>query len=270
MSGPTQAPATPAVLEHRDGAIAVLTLNRPERLNAINIELAEALLTALQRAAHDPAVRCVILTGAGRAFCSGGDLKLLAEVRQRNAPEELRRLLEAGHAAVFEICAMPKPVLAAVNGPAAGAGMNLALACDLRIAAEVARFGESFARVGLFPDFGGTFLLPRLVGPARAAELFYTSEMISAEEAARLGIVHRVVPVAALEAEAHALAERLAAAPPLAVRGIKQALFGDALDALRRAMEAEIARQVECFCSADAVEGLSAFFEKRTPVFRGQ
>ncbi len=270
MSGLTQATVAPAVLERREGAIAVLTLNRPERLNAINVELAEALRVALQRAAQDATVRCVVLTGAGRAFCSGGDLKLLAEVRQRNAPGELRRLLEAGHAAVLEICAMPKPVLAAVNGPAAGAGMNLALACDLRIASEEASFGENFARVGLFPDFGGTFLLPRLVGPARAAELFYTGEMISAAEAARIGIVNRVVPAARLDEEVHALAERLAAAPPLAVRGIKQLLFGDALDALRRALDVEIARQVECFRSADAAEGMTAFFEKRKPIFRGQ
>ncbi len=270
MTHSTQPAVSPVVLERREGAVALLTLNRPDRLNAINTELAEALLGALCRVGADPAVRCVVLAGAGRAFCSGGDLKLLAEVRQRNAPQELRRLLEAGHALIAEICAMPKPVIAAVNGPAAGAGMNLALACDLRIAADTASFGQNFSRVGLFPDFGGTFLLPRLVGPARAAELFYTGEMIPAEEAARMGIVNRVVTAAKLEEEVHALAGRLAAAPPLAVRGVKQVLLGNELEALRRAMALEVERQVECFNSADAVEGFTAFFEKRAPVFRGR
>jgi 2-(1,2-epoxy-1,2-dihydrophenyl)acetyl-CoA isomerase len=270
MNGSPQPAVSGVVLERREDAIVVLTLNRPDRLNAIHTELAEALLASLRRAAADDAVRCVVLTGAGRAFCSGGDLKLLAEVRQRNAPEELRRLLEAGHALIAEICAMPKPVVAAVNGPAAGAGMNLALACDIRIAADSASFGENFARVGLFPDFGGTFLLPRLVGPARAAELFYTGEMISAEEAARIGIVNRVVPAARLDEEVRALAARLAAAPPLAVRSVKQVLFGRELEALRQAMEFEAGQQVACFGSADAMEGFTAFFEKRTPVFRGR
>lgn len=270
MNSSPQTAISGVVLERCEGAVAVLTLNRPDRLNAIDTELAEALLASLRRAAADEAVRCVVLTGAGRAFCSGGDLKLLAEVRQRNAPEELRRLLEAGHALVAEICAMPKPVVAAVNGPAAGAGMNLALACDLRLAADTASFGENFARVGLFPDFGGTFLLPRLIGPARAAELFYTGEMISAEEAARIGIVNRVVPAARLDEEVRALAARLAEAPPLAVRSIKQVLFGGQLEALRRAMQFEVEQQIACFRSADAMEGFAAFFEKRAPVFRGR
>jgi 2-(1,2-epoxy-1,2-dihydrophenyl)acetyl-CoA isomerase len=264
------APAAPLVAERREGAVAVLVLNRPERLNALNVELAAALLEALRRAAADDAVRCVVLTGAGRAFCSGGDLVLLREGRTGKSPEVLERLLRAGAEIPLAICGMEKPVIAAVNGPAAGAGMNLALACDIRIASEAAAFGQNFARVGLYPDFGGTYFLPRLVGPSRAAELFYTGEMFSAAEAERMGIVSRVVPAERFEEEVRALAGKLAAAPPLAARAVKQLLFRGELEALRRALEAEHRQQVECFQSEDCLEGLNAFFEKRPPRFTGR
>ncbi|HVA16976.1 MAG TPA: enoyl-CoA hydratase-related protein, partial [Candidatus Dormibacteraeota bacterium] len=157
----------------------------------------------------------------------------------------------------------------AVNGPAAGAGMNLALACDLRIASDQATFGETFARVGLFPDFGGTYFLPKIVGAAKAAELFYTAEMISAAEAERLGIVNRVVPEEKFAEEVKKFAARLAAGPPMAIRAIKQVLFAAGREELERALDAEIQRQVECFLSADCAEGLDAFFAKREPQFRG-
>jgi 2-(1,2-epoxy-1,2-dihydrophenyl)acetyl-CoA isomerase len=179
------------VLEEHDGAVLTLRLNRPERLNALNVELGRALVEGLNRAAADGSARVIILTGAGRGFCAGGDLAVLRDARSRNAGHELEGLLRAGKEIAMAICTMPQPVIAAVNGPAAGAGMNLALACDLRIASEQATFGETFTRVGLFPDFGGTYFLPRIVGAAKAAELFYTAEMISATEAERLGIVNR-------------------------------------------------------------------------------
>lgn len=262
--------AAPLVLEEREGGVARLTLNRPECLNALNVALGDALLAALARVDGDAGVRCVVLTGAGRAFCSGGDLGLLREARARDAGRELAALLRAGKEIILRICTMPKPVIAAVPGPAAGAGLNLALACDLRIASEEATFGETFARVGLFPDFGGTWFLPRLVGAAVAAELFYTGEMIPAAEAARLGIVNRVVPAGSLAPEVRALAARLAAAPPLAARGVKQVLFGARREELERALDFEIERQMECFLSEDGVEGINAFFEKRKPEFRGR
>lgn len=264
------AAAGPPVLAERDGAVAVLALNRPGRLNALNPELAAALLAELERVAADDSVRCVVLTGAGRAFCSGGDLAVLRAARERNAPEELAGLLRAGHEAVLRIAAMPKPVVAAVNGPAAGAGMNLALACDLRIAAAEASFGQNFVRVGLFPDFGGTWLLPRLAGPARAAELMMTGEMISAAEAERMGIVNRVVPGERLREATRELAAKLAAAPSLAVRAIKDVLTAGRVEELRRALENEVARQIACFHSEDAAEGFRAFFEKRPPRFTGR
>ncbi len=267
---PQPVPAAPLLLETREGVVVTLTLNRPERLNALNVELGAALVAALARAADDPEVRVVVLTGAGKAFCSGGDLGLIRDARDRGAGRELEPLLRAGAQVVVHMRTMPKPVLAAVNGAAAGAGMNVALACDIRIASDQAVFGQNFARVGLFPDYGGTWLLPRLVGPARAAEMFYTGEMIDAREAERIGAVNRVVPHEELAAQAHALAERLAAAPPLAVRAIKQLLFGADRAELERALEFEVKTQMQCFLSEDCGEGIRAFFEKRAPRFQGR
>lgn len=270
MADAAQPAAEALVLETREGDIATLTLNRPDRLNALNVELAAALVEALRRTAADARVRCVVLTGAGRAFCAGGDLSLLRDTRLRNAGHELERLLRAGSESILAIVDMAKPMLAAVNGPAAGAGMNLALACDVRIASAQASFGQNFSKVGLFPDFGGTWLLPRLVGPARAAEMFYTGEMIPAAEAERIGVVNRVVAHERLAEEARALAARLASAPPLAARAVKRTLFGAHREDLVRALEAEARQQVECFLSQDCAEGLNAFFEKRVPRFEGR
>ncbi len=271
MANATQSAASAAlVLESREGAIATLTMNRPERLNALNAELSVAIAAALARVAADPDVRVVVLTGAGRAFCAGGDLAMISEARERSGGRELEPLLRAGMDAILTLCTMPKPAIAAVNGPAAGAGMNLALACDIRIASDEATFGQNFARVGLFPDFGGTYLLPRLVGPARAAEMFYTGEMIDAKTAERIGAVNRVVPAQQLAAETRALAERLEQAPPLAVRAIKRVLFESDRAALERALEFEAETQMKCFSSEDCGEGIRAFFEKRAPRFRGR
>lgn len=264
------AAAVPVLLEERTGSILTLRMNRPERLNALNIELGRALADALRRAGEDSSVRVVVLTGAGRAFCAGGDLALLSDVRSRKASHELEGLVRSGKDICLAVCDMAKPVIAAVNGPAAGGGMNLALACDMRIASDQASFCEAFVRLGLYPDFGGTYYLPRLVGLSRAAELFCTAEVLTAHEALRLGIVSHVVPQEELEEETRDLAERLAAAPPLPIRAVKQTLLGAERDALERALDREISIQVECFLSEDCAEGLRAFLEKRKPQFRGR
>src|SRR5271156_255743 len=171
MATSQQPAANQFVLEERAGAVLTLRLNRPEKLNALNVEMGRALVHALINAGENKEVRAVVVTGAGRAFCAGGDVEVLRELRKRNAANELQSLLVAGKEICLAIAAMPKPVVAAVNGPAAGGGMNLALACDMRIASDQAKFAESFAKLGLYPDFGGTYFLPRIVGMALAAEL---------------------------------------------------------------------------------------------------
>jgi len=264
------APSGPLVVETRKDGVAQLVLNRPDKLNALSADLSTALQEALQRIAEDASVRVVVLSGAGRAFCSGGDLGAIGKGRERKETDELGPILRSGMQAVLKMRTMPQPVIAAVNGPAAGAGMNLALAADIRIATEFATFGQTFSRVGLFPDYGGTYFLPQLVGPAVAAELFYTGEMIDAPTALRLGIVSRVVPVAELEMEVSTLAHKIAQGPPLAIRAIKKALFGSQAQELAKALEQEAEQQIECFYSEDCSEGIRAFFEKRHPKFQGK
>src|ERR1700674_410703 len=269
-NAPQTAPAGPVVLETRHDTLVVLSMNRPDRLNALNNELASTLNDALARVALDESVRVVILTGAGRAFCAGGDLGHIRKGRESGDVKQLEPLLRSGMQMVLKMRTMPQPVIPAVNGPAAGAGMNIALAADFRIAAEDATFGQNFAKVGLFPDYGGTFFLPQLVGPSMAAELFYTGDMIDAQTAFRLGLVNRVVPAERLEAEVKAFAQKIAQGPPLAIRATKQALFGSGRKALEEALENEVQQQMKCFPSEDCGEGIRAFFEKRPPKFQGR
>lgn len=271
MSNAAQtAPAGPVLLEVRHDSIVVLTMNRPDRLNALNNELASELNDSFARIAVDESVRVIVLTGAGRAFCSGGDLGHIRKGRESGDVKQLEPLLRSGMQMVLKMRTMPQPVIAAVNGPAAGAGMNIALAADFRIAAEDASFGQNFAKVGLFPDYGGTFFLPELVGPSKAAELFYTGDMIDAETAFRLGLVNRVVPAAQLEAEVKTFAQKIAQGPPLAIRATRRALFGGGQKALEEALENEVQQQMKCFPSEDCGEGIRAFFEKRPPKFQGR
>ncbi|HYL86233.1 MAG TPA: enoyl-CoA hydratase-related protein [Candidatus Angelobacter sp.] len=269
-NSPQPAQAGPVILEARHGGIATVVLNRPDRLNALNNELALGLNDALSRIAEDDSVRVVVLTGAGRAFCSGGDLGAIGKGRASGQTQGLEPLLRAGMQAVLTMRVMPQPVIAAVNGAAAGAGMNIALAADIRIAAEEATFGQNFSKVGLFPDFGGTYFLPQLVGPAIAAELFYTGDMIGAKAALDLGIVNRVVPAAQLEAEVRALAEKISQGPPVAVRSVKKSLFASEKKKLAEALEHEVQEQIRCYLSEDCSEGIRAFFEKRAPRFQGK
>jgi 2-(1,2-epoxy-1,2-dihydrophenyl)acetyl-CoA isomerase len=267
--GTHKANQSQVVLEERKSNVAVIRLNRPDKLNALNIELGRGLVHALLHASQDNSVRAVVVTGAGRAFCAGGDLEFILDLRKRNASDELKTLLEAGKEICLAIATMTKPVIAAVNGPAAGGGMNLALAADMRIASDQASFAESFAKVGLYPDFGGTYFLPRIVGPALSAELFYTAETLSAEDALRLGIVNRVFPADKFEEETQKIVDVLAGAPTVALRDVKRTIIADDKKNLETKLDEEIRLQIHCFQSEDCLEGLNAFFEKRKPNFKG-
>src|SRR5215208_15659 len=249
--------------------ITTITLNRPDRLNAFIGHMRRDLAEALEHAGSDRGVRVVIITGAGRAFCAGGDVGFMAELIQRRDAEEFSRILGAGRRVVLAIRQMAKPVIASINGPASGAGCNLALACDLRIASNNATFSQSFAKVGLHPDWGGTYFLPRLVTPNKACEMFFLGEAIDAAEAERLGIVNRVVTPEKLETATMQLAERLRAAPPIALAAAKHAVYMSGGAELEEMLRYETEAQLRCFDSDDGHEGVRAFLEKREPKFTG-
>jgi 2-(1,2-epoxy-1,2-dihydrophenyl)acetyl-CoA isomerase len=250
-----------------DGPVATITLDRPEALNALTVPVKVALHEALERLAVDRAVRAVVLTGAGRAFCAGQDL---AEREGPDAAPLDVELRERYNPIILALRAMGQPVIAAVNGVAAGAGASIAFACDLRIAAEDARFVLAFGRIGLVPDSGATWFLPRLIGQARAAEMALVGDPISADEALRIGLVSRVVPNDDLLAEARSIADRIAAGAPMAVALTKGALERAASIDLETALEGEAKLQGIAGASADHAEGLAAFREKRAPRFTGQ
>lgn len=259
-----------AVLFRHDGAVATITLNRPDKLNAIDDDMREGLISALDTLERDHDVRVAVITGAGRGFCAGGDIQKMIELRAGYHSAGFRACLEAGHALVRRIREIPKPIVAAVNGPAAGAGMNLALACDLRIASDNATFTQAFSRLGLHPDWGGTFSLPRMVGMGRALEIFWLGDPVAAEEAKRIGLVNFVVPQDSFVKETERLVEQLAAAPPLPMALLKHALYERVQTELERVMDHELQAQMKCFESDDFTEGLRAFTEKRPPKFRGK
>ena len=249
-----------------DGPVATLTLDRPDALNALTVPVKLALRESLETLAADRTVRAVILTGAGRAFCAGQDLA------EREAPDAAPldvEVRERYNPIIRAIRSMGQPVIAAVNGVAAGAGASLAFACDLRIAAEEARFILAFGRIGLIPDSGATWFLPRLVGSAKAAELALVGDTVDSEEALRLGLVSRVVPADRLMDDARSLAGRLAEGPPLALALTKGALQRSMSIDLDEALEGEAKLQGIAGASADHAEGLAAFREKRPPRFSG-
>jgi len=251
--------------------IATLTLNRPERLNALGDTLRDDVYDAVAKSAADPSVGVLVITGAGRGFCSGGDVKAMRERDQSGqAPSANGRLSPMRDRIILALRNCPKPVIAAVNGVAAGAGMSLALACDMRIASTAAKFSQAFVTRGLAPDWGGTWFLPRIVGTAKACELIFTGDTIDADEALRLGIVNAVVAPEELMKETYDLARKIAAGPPVAIQIAKRAIYHNQDVDLRAGLEFETFAQGICKETEDAKEGVRAFVEKRAPVFRGR
>jgi 2-(1,2-epoxy-1,2-dihydrophenyl)acetyl-CoA isomerase len=238
--------------------VTTITLDRPEKLNAFFGTMREDLLAALRGAEGN----VVVITGAGRAFCAGGDVELMASLQEANDVDRFRKLLDAGRDVVMQIAAMPKPVLASVNGIAAGAGCNLALACDYRIASDQAKLSESFVRIGLHPDWGGTWLLPRLVGSGRAFELLTTGRMVAADEALAIGLVDRVVAAAELAGETEKLARAIAAAPPAVVADIKRALAASRTNDLGAQIDLESENQLRAFQSDEARQRIMSFLKR--------
>ncbi|HXL46676.1 MAG: enoyl-CoA hydratase [Candidatus Rokubacteria bacterium 13_1_40CM_4_69_39] len=259
------------LLEALKDGVAVLTLNRPDRLNAMSPSMLDALLEALPRLAADPEVGVVVLTGAGRAFCAGGDVKAMAEGREfggttlEDKAQALRSRMEVSR----WLHEMPKPTIAMVRGAAAGAGLSLALACDLRVAGDTARFATAFARVGYSGDFGGSWFLTQLVGTGKARELYFTTDIVDAREARELGMVNRVVPDARLEEETLALAARLARGPRIAYRYMKRNFNAAESGTLKDLLDLEAWHHTRCGLTEDHREAAKAFVEKRDPVFRG-
>lgn len=256
-------------LEMRD-SVCLITLNRPESLNALTLEVGKDFRAAVAEALEHGA-RAILLTGAGRAFCAGGDLKEMRKIAEQEGrveaffDEPLMMLNEC----IMLIRKAPVPFIAAVNGAASGGGCNLALACDLVIAGEGARFNQAFIKIGLVPDCGGTFILPRLVGWRRASELLMTGDVVTAQQALAMGMINTVVPDSDLLAEAMALAERLAAAPTVALGKIKELLEEGAKNDYGEQLELERKSQITAGQTKDFREGVAAFIEKRPPKFTG-
>src|SRR5215471_18373737 len=256
--------------EVKDG-IATLTLNRPERLNALGDTLREDFYDAILRASGDPEVRVMVITGAGQGFCSGGDVKAMNEAKESQRERPIVEKVAPGRdRTLLAMRDAPQPIIAAVNGAAAGAGMNLALGCDIRLASTTAKFSQAFVKRGLHPDWGGTYFLPRVVGMAKACELIFTGEVIDAQEALRLGIVNAVHPPEELMPATYELARKIAAGPPIAIRLAKRALYHGLDVDLRSALEFETFAQNIASETEDAREGIRAFVEKRPAVFKGR
>jgi 2-(1,2-epoxy-1,2-dihydrophenyl)acetyl-CoA isomerase len=253
-----------------DRNVATITLNRPNALNGLTIQMTEELANALIRCRADPDVRALIVKGAGRGFCAGGDVKAFGESLQADPLTPMRTLAMHLHASVAEMRRMEKPVIAQVHGVAAGAGMSLALACDLTIAGQSAQFIIAYVRVGLSPDGSATYFLPRLVGPKKALEIFFTGDPVGADEAVRLGMVNRVVPDGELEKETRALAQRLAQGPTLALARAKDLVYRSLSESLETQLENERGLLGLSTLSEDFREGVQAFIEKREPKFEGR
>jgi 2-(1,2-epoxy-1,2-dihydrophenyl)acetyl-CoA isomerase len=259
------------LLEQVKDGVAVLTMNRPERLNALSRPMLDAMAEALSRLAADPAIGVVVLTGAGKGFCAGGDVKAMAEGAEFQGVLEERAQQLRGRMEVSRwLHEMPKPTIAMVRGAAAGAGLSIAMACDLRVASDTAKFTTAFARVGYSGDFGGSYFLTKLVGTAKARELYLTGDLLDARQALALGLVSRVVPDAELEEQTMALAGRLAQGPRVAYRYIKRNMNAAESGTLGELLDLEAWHHSRTGMTEDHREATRAFVEKREPRFHGR
>jgi len=264
------------ILEERDGDVVTLTFNQPERLNAMTREMGEAFAERATRLAADPALRALVLTGAGRAFSAGGDLGMIrgsadqGRARPGLARGAIRDTMRSFYKLFLTVRDLPCPTIAAINGAAIGAGFCVALACDMRVIAERASVGLNFTRLGLHPGMAATWTLPRLVGPALAAELLYTGRRLRGEEATRIGLANRCVAAEQVLPTARELAAEIAGCAPLANRAVKRALARSFEASLEDQLSFEASEQAGTFETEDAHEGIAAMVERRDPVFRGR
>jgi len=261
--------ADPLVLVEKKDRITTLTLNNPDRRNALSMELVDELVAAIEDIKADDEVLAVVLTGAGKAFSSGGDLRSMTPP-QDMAEEDMGKYIKSFYLKNLSIMDIPVPTIAAINGHAIGAGCTLALACDMRIASTKAKLGMGFVKIGLHPGMGTTFLLPRIVGSARAYELLMTGEPITGEEAARIGLVNRAVGPQELMEETMELAGKIARGPAVPIRGMKKSISTSFTRDLMETLDIEADAQVECAKTEDLMEGIKAFIERREPQFKGK
>jgi 2-(1,2-epoxy-1,2-dihydrophenyl)acetyl-CoA isomerase len=259
------------ILYDLNGPVLTITLNRPDKLNALTAELLHELRAAFEQAGNDQQVRVIVLTGAGRGFCAGADLAAASALRASEVDFSYSKMLSSTyHPLILTMTVLPKPIIAAVNGVAAGAGMSLALACDLRIAAESASFVQAFIKIGLVPDSGSTWLLPRLIGTARALELMMSGRKVSAWESRALGIANQVVSDAELSSVVDAIANQYAVAPTKTIGYLKQAVNFALSSTLADALAKEADMQDMAGNTSDHFEGVAAFLQKRPPLFTGE
>ncbi len=257
----------PRILTDVVDHVGTITLNRPEVMNAFCDDMRERLFECLKEFCGDPDIGCIVITGAGKAFCAGGDIASMADMQDNDDTSELDSRIAVAAEIIGFMRKTPKPIIAAVNGAAAGGGMNLALACDIRLGSDRALFAQSFVKIGLVPDWGGFSFLPRLVGAAKAMELMMTGERVRAEEALRLGILNRLYPADEFAAGVQDFARDLAAGPSQTLAAIKRGVYLGAECPLDEALEYEAATQRRVFLSSDAREGMRAFLDKRAPEF---
>lgn len=259
------------VIYSREDDVATMALNRPEALNALTPRMVDELVTAIEEAKQDNEVKVVVLTGAGRGFCSGMDVRAVAaRGPQASLVERRNEMRESIHRVPRALAGLDKPLIGSINGAAAGAGMDMASMCDLRIASNKAKFAMSYVRMGLIPGDGGCYFLPRIIGMARALELIWTGRMIDAEEALRIGYVNKVVPHQELAAATRELATQLARGPAIAIQLAKRLAYRGLYMDLNTALEAAETAQLIARSTEDAIEGPRAWVEKREPRFKGK
>lgn len=250
--------------------IATITLNRPDKLNALSPVMRKELFEVIRELEHNNNIRAIVITGAGRAFCAGGDIEYLRELRKDKNCIGFKNLLAEVKRLALAINNLQIPVISGINGATAGAGLNLALACDIRISSETATFSAPFLKLGLHPDWGNIFLLTGIAGTAKACEMLFTGDMISANDALQWGLVNRVVSSRELVSTTLSIADKITSNPPLAVSLAKRAIYNAACRNLSEMIEMEEETQLQCFQSKDALEGINAFLEKRKPIFTGE